>query len=178
MKYTYWIIIFAVSITGFMNGTPAAAAVPTSEADYGIGLGGDRAKQKPPQVMQKDGKTSASKNVFADVERGWHERSANRITRHFGRGKVAISLRGVGPSGGHFSRDQSFYLFKDLFKYTITKKFKFIQYSNINSGKKIYAVAERHYQRRRDGRLFKDKVYVSLQLENGRWVISEIKSIH
>ncbi len=42
---------------------------------------------------------------------------------------------------------------------------------------KVYAVAERSYKRNDDGRLFKDKIYVALHLEEDRWVISEIKSI-
>ena len=41
----------------------------------------------------------------------------------------------------------------------------------------MYAVAERKYKRNDDGRLFEDKIYVSLQLENDLWVISEVKSV-
>jgi hypothetical protein len=67
---------------------------------------------------------------------------------------------------------------KDLFKYTLTKKFDFVQFRNVDSGKqRVYAVAERYYKRTDDGRLFKDKIYVSLHLEERRWVIHEIKSI-
>lgn len=116
--------------------------------------------------------------VFADIERGWRKADVSKILVHFGKRKVAISIAGAGPAGGYFSRNQSFYLFKDLFKYTITKRFEFTQYRNIHDGnRKVYAVAERHYKRRDDGRLFKDKIYVSLERENGRWVVSEIKSI-
>ncbi len=80
--------------------------------------------------------------------------------------------------GGAFSKNQSHYLLKDLFKYTITQKFEFVQYRNVSNGRnRVYAVAERSYKRNDDGRTFKDKIYVSLHLEESRWVIGEIKSI-
>ena len=116
--------------------------------------------------------------VFADVEAGWKSEQAQQILRHFGKGKVSIAIEGSSPAGGQFSRNQSFYLFQDLFKYTITQRFQFVQYRHMSDGRdNVYAVAERHYKRNDDGRLFKDKIYVSLQLEGDRWVISEIKSI-
>jgi hypothetical protein len=116
--------------------------------------------------------------IFADIEAGWKKENVRQIIRHYGKGKVAIAIEGSGPAGGTFSRNQSYYLLKDLFKYTITEKFEFVQYRNVSDGRsKVYAVAERQYKRNDDGRLFKDKIYVSLHLEEARWVIDEIKSI-
>jgi hypothetical protein len=116
--------------------------------------------------------------VFADIEAGWKGEQVQQILRHYGKAKVAISIEGSSPTGGQFSRSQSYYLFQDLFKYTITEKFQFVQYRHVSDGRdNVYGVAERNYKRNDDGRLFKDKIYVSLRLEDGRWVISEIKSI-
>lgn len=116
--------------------------------------------------------------VFADIEDGWRSGSVQEILRHFGRGKVAISIEGIGPTSGSFSKSQSHYLFKDLFKYTITERFEFVQYRNVSDGRaKVYAVAERSFKRNDDGRLIKDKIYVSLHVEDDRWVITEIKSV-
>jgi hypothetical protein len=121
-------------------------------------------------------------DVFADIERGWNSRNVDMILRHFGTQKVAISVDGTGPSGGSFSRNQSYYLLKDLFRYTITRKFEFTQYRKPGEdGGQSFAIAERQYQKTDDGRLFKDKVYVSLHLEQAddgdHWVVDEIKSI-
>ncbi len=121
-------------------------------------------------------------DVFADIERGWNSRNVDVILRHFGSQKVAISLEGTGPSGGSFSRNQSYYLLKDLFRYTTTKKFEFTQFRKpTDEDGQSFAIAERQYQKTDDGRLFKDKVYVSLHLETDddhpRWVVDEIKSI-
>jgi len=120
--------------------------------------------------------------VFSDIERAWNKENVNAILAHYGKGKVAISIEGTGPAGGKFSRNQSYYLLKDLFAYTVTRKFEFKQYRRPeDDGNTSFAVAERHFQRTDDGRLIKDKIYVSLHLEgsgqHSRWVVDEIKSI-
>jgi len=121
-------------------------------------------------------------DVFADIEKAWKDGDVAGILSHFGRQKVWISVEGTGPSGGQFSRNQSYYLLKDLFKYTITRRFEFVQFRKPEEeGRTTFAVAERHFQRTDDGRLYKDKIYVSLHLESGskeeRWVVDEIKSM-
>jgi hypothetical protein len=123
--------------------------------------------------------------VFTDIEKGWNAETVDLILRHFGAGRVTISIDGTGPSGGQFSRSQSYYLLTDMFKYTITKKFEIVQFRKPeDTGNTSFVVAERYYQRTNDGRLFKDKIYVSLHLEPAedvpsgeRWVVDEIKSI-
>lgn len=147
----------------------------------------DDKKTKPTRTRTEPAsKSDGPMGVFSDVEKGWNTKDVNLILKHFGRGKATISIDGTGPSGGQFSKNQSYYLLKDLFKYTITRKFEFVQYRKPNKkGKRTFAVAERHYQKTDDGRLFKDKIYVSLHLEsspeekpvNERWVVDEIKSI-
>jgi hypothetical protein len=134
------------------------------------------------QEKKNVGDTAGPMDVFADIERGWNAGNVDPILRHFGNQKVAISVQGTGPSGGTFSRNQSYYLLKDLFRYTLTRKFEFVQYRKpSDDGNQTFAVAERHYQKSDDGRLIKDKVYVSLHLERDgdqeRWVVDEIKSI-
>ena len=142
----------------------------------------DKGKGKNRDVATQPQGTPGPMDVFADIERGWNAGNVDPILRHFGSQKVAISVQGTGPSGGTFSRNQSYYLLKDLFRYTLTRKFEFVQYRKpSDDGSDTFAVAERHYQKSDDGRLFKDKVYVSLHLEHDgeqdRWVVDEIKSI-
>jgi hypothetical protein len=140
------------------------------------------ASEEPSTDKQASVDDGGPMDVFADIERGWNAGDVDPILRHFGSQKVAISVQGTGPSGGTFSRNQSYYLLKDLFRYTLTRKFEFVQYRKpSDDGTETFAVAERHYQKNDDGRLIKDKVYVSLHLERDggreRWVVDEIKSI-
>jgi hypothetical protein len=57
----------------------------------------------------------------------------------------------------------------------------FVQIRNSNDGSaSTFAIADRRYTRKDDGRQVKDKVYISLhqeRSEGGRWVVDEIKSI-
>jgi hypothetical protein len=138
--------------------------------------------EKQAEKAEKDGDVGGAMEVFADIEKAWRAEDVDRILKHFGSARVAISIEGTGPSGGKFSRSQSYYLLKDLFAYTITRKFEFVQYRKPeDDGLVSFAIAERQYQKTDDGRLFKDKIYVALHVETGsngeRWVIDEIKSI-
>lgn len=124
----------------------------------------------------------APMRVFADIEEAWGKGDVERILSHIGRGKVRFSVGGTGPSGGAFSRSQSYYLLRDLFQFTTTQRFEFVQFrTSTDDGRTTFAIAERHYQRTDDGRTYKDKIYISLHRdgrgEAARWVIDEIKSI-
>lgn len=165
-------------------------AQPGGQSPGKDAVSAQKTKEERQRPTPEESKQAAAANgpmaVFTEIEKAWNKKNVDGILRHFGGGKVTISIGGTGPSGGQFSKNQSYYLLKDLFKYTITRKFEFVQYRKPNrEGKSSFAVAERHYQKRDDGRLFKDKIYVSLHLESvpsgdparNRWVIDEIKSI-
>ncbi len=173
------LVFLAASLCG-----PLVRPVRSLSLDSPENLQADQPKkaENPPSNPAPDtGKADRDEGpiaVFADIEQGWKNEDVQQILRHYGKGKVAISIEGSSPTGGQFSRNQSYYLFQDLFKYTITEKFQFVQYRHVTDGRdNVYAVAERNYKRNDDGRLFKDKIYVSLRLEDGRWVVAEIKSI-
>lgn len=164
-------------------GTPASATLRSSSNDKSKKktLNSDQVKNAKDTEIKKAPEGTAQSGpilVFADIEAGWNKEQVETILKHYGKGKVAIAIEGSGPTGGKFSRNQSYYLLKDLFTYTITERFEFVQYRHISDeDDDVYAVAEREYKRNDDGRTFKDKIYVSLRVEDDRWVISEIKSI-
>jgi len=165
--------------------TSARAGLPVFPNDDGSVVSRQQ-EEDGPAVEKEDSSDvqEAPLEVFAAIEKAWNGKNVEGILSHFGSQKVWISVEGTGPSGGEFSRNQSYYLLKDLFKYTITRKFEFVQYRKPDDdGKTTFAVAERHFQHTDDGRLFKDKIYVSLHLESEseseeeRWVVDEIKSV-
>jgi hypothetical protein len=161
-----WVCAAADSPAAGRSGGPRVVSQDSKDSD------------EPAKPVPDHGDTLGPIGVFADIESAWKKGNVSQILRHYGKGKVAIAIEGIGPSGGSFSKNQSHYLFKDLFKYTITKKFEFVQYRYASDDRsKVFAVAERTYKRNDDGRLFEDKIYVSLQLEDDLWVISEVKSV-
>jgi hypothetical protein len=155
---------------------PGPAAAGPRKGDPVVSQQGDRGEKSAADAK------GDYMDVYADIQRAWKAGNVDLMLSHFGSQRVAISVEGTGPSGGTFSRNQSYYLLKDLFRYTITRKFEFTDYRRPGEeAGHSYAIAERHYQKSDDGRLFKDKVYVSLHLESDdgreRWVVDEIKSI-
>jgi len=169
-------------VVSWLTGTAEVQARPSGDRFSPADSAESPGPERPESGDRVPGTRGGPMDVFADIEKGWNTRNVDVILSHFGSQKVAISIEGTGPSGGSFSRNQSFYLLKDLFRYTITRKFEFTQFRKpTDEGGQSFAIAERHYQKTDDGRLFKDKVYVSLHLETDddqpRWVVDEIKSI-
>ncbi|MFQ5511243.1 MAG: DUF4783 domain-containing protein [Candidatus Krumholzibacteriia bacterium] len=180
MRNGLYTAIAALTLFGWSFVVVAQALEPAAQAKTKKGKTGKTVKSAEetpaiPKSVSKKADELGPLAVFADIEQGWRKEDVRKILRHYGKSKVGISIEGTGPVGGAFSKNQSHYLLKDLFKYTITRKFEFVQYRNGRN--RVYAVAERSYKKNDDGRTFKDKIYVSLHLEGSRWVISEIKSI-
>ena len=136
--------------------------------------------REPPVAAGEASGTPDPTPVLDDIQQGWTKQNADLILRYFGTNKVSIAIDGGGPAGS-FSKDQGYYLFKELFKTTVTRKFVFVQIRSSNeSNTAFFAIAERRYQRRDDGRQVKDKVYIALHGDDddgGRWVLDEIKTI-
>ncbi len=115
--------------------------------------------------------------VFRGIERAWRAGDAQKLAGYAGKSKVLLNVRGLGEKGGYYSRSQAFYLFKDMFESTKHTKFDFVGFHEVGEkSTKIYGVARRNYETTSNGRLFQDKIFVTLKLEGKRWVISEMKS--
>lgn len=140
----------------------------------GASSGQDRRKKPkvPVKAVPKDPKI-----VFRGIESAWRTGDAQRLASFAGDSKVLLNVRGLGEKGGYYSRSQVFYLFKGMFKSTKHKKFDFVKFHDVGArSSKIYGIAHRNYENVSNGRLFQDKIYVTLKLEGKRWVISEMKS--
>lgn len=131
-----------------------------------------RISKKPPPAIDAD-----ALRLFKGIERAWGAGDAQKLASYAGESKVFLSVGGLGEKGGYFSRSQVFYLFKGMFKSTKHKRFEFVSYHEVSEkGNKIYGIARRDYQNVSNGRLFQDKIYVTLKQEGKRWVVSEMKS--
>lgn len=115
--------------------------------------------------------------VFRGIESAWRAGDAQRLADYASDSKVLLNVRGLGEKGGYYSRSQVFYLFKAMFKSTKHKKFNFVKFHDVGArSNKIYGIAHRNYEDMSNGRLFQDKIYVTLKLQGKRWVVSEMKS--
>ena len=122
--------------------------------------------------------TSRVDPIFSRIEKAWAAGDARALVRTFGRRKVFISLPDGGPAGGLFSRDQSYYILKDLFGTARTEEFAFVTIHGPEAERSTaFGLAKRVFRPRDAGSALRDRVFVSLVLEGDRWVVSEIKSV-
>ncbi len=115
--------------------------------------------------------------VFKGIESAWRKESANGLASFVGRGRVFLDIKGVGKKGGYYSKSQVKYLFKDMFKADDQLKFEFVKFHNLEKpDRKVYGIAYRSCKNNRSGKVFQDKVYITLGREGPAWVLAEIKT--
>lgn len=115
--------------------------------------------------------------TFKGIEKAWLNEDASSLARFAGEGKVFVNVMGIGQRGGYFSRPQVHYLFKRMFKNYAHTKFDFVKYHNLEKpGGRVYGIAHRSYRNNRNGKIFQDKVYVTLRNDGEVWVVDEIKT--
>lgn len=116
--------------------------------------------------------------VFAAVEKAWSEEDVDAMVALLDpEDRVRIAMATAGPRGGWFNRDQAYFLIKDMFAFTDTRRFEFERYWNLDSrGRSPYAVAVRELGA--DGSATRtDRVYISLKKRGDVWTLAEIRSI-
>jgi hypothetical protein len=115
--------------------------------------------------------------VFNGIEEAWRKGDAQGLANYMRDSKVSVNVGGLGEKGGYYSKSQVFYLLKEMFAKTRHKRFQFVKYHDVSqNNRKVYGIAYRSYEDTSSGRLFQDKIYVTLKLEGERWVVSEMKS--
>jgi hypothetical protein len=115
--------------------------------------------------------------VFRGVETGWRNGTPKPFERYLGKGKVRLDLGEGGPRGGLVTRSQAYYLLADYFLRTQTLSIGFARMSEgPQKAPRPYALLERKC-RYKNGVVGKEVVFVSLRLEDGQWVISELRAI-
>jgi hypothetical protein len=130
--------------------------------------------------LKKEEKSATEQDplkVFKGIERAWQKKNADGIAAFAGSGRVYLDVRGIGQKGGYYSRSQVKYLFKDMFKVDDQLKFEFVKFHNLEEpDRKVYGIAYRSCKNHRSGKVFQDKVYVTLGREGPAWVVAEIKT--
>ncbi|MCK4235716.1 MAG: DUF4783 domain-containing protein [Candidatus Krumholzibacteria bacterium] len=115
-------------------------------------------------------------SVFKGIERAWKNSDAEALSRFAGKSRVFMNIRGIGQRGGYFSRAQVYFLLKRMFKTSNQLRFEFVKFRNLDKpDRRVYGIARRSYKNIRNGRLFQDKVYVTLRKEDSGWVVAELK---
>jgi hypothetical protein len=115
--------------------------------------------------------------VFKGIERAWNGSDAEGIASFVGGGRVLVDVRGIGKRGGEFSRSQVLFLFQNMFESDEQTRFEFVKFHNLDKpDRKVFGIAYRSYKNNRSGKVYHDKVYVTLGREGPGWIVAEIKA--
>ncbi len=129
------------------------------------------------QKKEQPAKVQDPLKVFKGIERAWQKGNADGLASYAGQGRVFLDVRGIGKKGGYYSKSQFKYLFRDMFKADDQMKFEFVKFHNLEKpDRKVYGIAYRSCKNNRSGKVFQDKVYVTLGREGSAWVVAEIKT--
>ena len=137
----------------------------------------ERPQPKPREKKDEVKPEDAPLKVFHGLERAWKGGDAEAVASFAGEGRIYLDVRGMGKKGGFFSRSQVYYLFRNMFKDENQLKFEFVRFHNIDKpDRRVYGIAYRSWKNVRTGKVFQDKVYVTLGREGSGWVVAEIKT--
>ncbi len=129
------------------------------------------------QKKEQPAKAQDPLKVFKGIERAWQKENADVLASYAGQGRIFLDVRGIGKKGGYYSKSQFKYLFRDMFKADNQMKFEFVKFHNLEKpDRKVYGIAYRSCKNIRSGKVFQDKVYVTLGREGSAWVVAEIKT--
>jgi len=169
-RYEAGSIMRIAKVTGIFWIALFAAAVMISDAAGQEVIKG-RSKRQESALKQSPLAT------FKGIENAWVGEDAASLSRFAGEGKVFVNVMGIGQRGGYFSRPQVHYLFKRMFKTYTHTKFNFVKYHNLDKPEgRVYGIAHRSYRNDRNGKIYQDKVYVTLKNDGEVWVVDEIKT--
>lgn len=138
---------------------------------------GTASAQEPKQVKPEPIGEDSPMRIFKGIENAWKNADSEKLSGYAGESRIYLKVEGMEKDPGYFSKSQFYYLFKKMFVNNRQTKFEFVRYHNIDrSDRKVFGIAYRNYKNSRSGKLFQDKVYVTLKKEGTRWVVAEIKT--
>lgn len=177
-----FLLVLGVWVCGVLGGEihPGKTSARRSVQKDDVGVGTRLAAAGGETSGQDEGRNVAKVKplvVFREVRKGWRNGTPGPFERYLGKGKVRLDFGEGGPRGGLFTRSQAYYLIADYLRRTHTISIELLRVSEQSKrGPRPYALLERTC-RYRNGVSGKEKIFVSLSAESGKWVISELRVI-
>ncbi len=115
--------------------------------------------------------------IFRAVATGLRSGRPEAFVGYFGKGRVRLDFGEGGPRGGLFTKSQAYYLLSQYLKRAQTMSTRFIRSPQVSTGHGHPSTLLERLCRYRSGVVSKQLIFVSLSLEDNRWVISEMRII-
>ncbi len=115
-------------------------------------------------------------SILSQLERFWSEETADSLIARIDPDEIRLSFRTVGPREGTFDHTQARYLLADLFSFTRTDSFFFVEYEYDPAGNDLPEAVGHWYFKAEAGIDREARVTLRLAPHAGRWMISSIEA--
>jgi len=122
-----------------------------------------------------DGETAH--DVFAALAVAWRNEDHDALAELVAADGVEIAITPDRERDTHYSPDQAFYFFKNLFKSSDTDTFQYLRQQNQNEGGLVHAVVDWSYHRPGGEKVIGERLVVKLTHDADGWGLSEIRAI-
>lgn len=116
-------------------------------------------------------------DIFRAVARGFHSSRPEAFVGYFGKGRVRLDFGEGGPRGGLFTKSQAYYLLSQYLRRAQTVSMDLVRTSRTKVRREHPSALLERVCKYRNGAVTKQIVFVSLSLEDNRWVISEMRIV-
>ncbi len=114
--------------------------------------------------------------VFAALERFWSEDAADSLIARVCTDRIRLRFRRIGPRDGTFERTQAEYLLADLFSFTRTDSFFFVEYEYDPTEDALPRAVGRWFFKGEAAVEREARVTIQLTPHAGTWAISSIEA--
>ncbi len=116
-------------------------------------------------------------DIFAALAQAWQEEDHASLAALVAREGVEIAIAPDQERDTHYSPDQAFYFFKNLFQSSDTDSFTYLRLQQQNRGGLVHAVADWSYRRPGGDTAFGERLVIKLTHDASGWGLSEIRAI-
>jgi len=115
--------------------------------------------------------------VFAAISQAWLAGDHTALAEMVAPAGVQIAINRVPERDNHYSPDQAFYFFKNLFQSARTDSFRFSRFQDEPVGELVHAVAEWEYRRARADDSIAERLVFTLSRTPTGWELAGIRAI-
>jgi ketosteroid isomerase-like protein len=129
-----------------------------------------------PDPSATDGETAH--DIFAALALAWQNEDHDTLAELVADDGVEIAITPDPKRDTHYSPDQAFYFFKNLFKSSETDTFQYMRQQNQGQGGLVHALVDWSYHRNGDDVVVVERLVIKLTHDADGWGLSEIRAIH
>jgi hypothetical protein len=116
-------------------------------------------------------------SVLEAIAESWGQEDYPALSDLVAAGGVLIALSPQPERLNHYSANQAFYFFKNLFQSTSTDSFRFGRWGEETGGGTVHAVADWWFRHRGGESALSQRLFFTVTMDSSGWGLAEIRAI-